>query len=98
MALRKKYLKSKPVCKVSFDFPAEAAPHAKKVELVGSFNNWEPVNMRKVKDNYTRTLDLPVDQKFEFRYRVDGETWENDWKADAYVPNDAGTENSVVVV
>jgi 1,4-alpha-glucan branching enzyme len=98
MALRKKYLKSKPVCKVSFDFPLEAAPEAKKVELVGEFNNWEPIEMRKSKGNFTRTLDLPVDQQFEFRYRIDKKIWENDWHADAYVPNNIDSENSVVTV
>jgi len=33
-----------------------------------------------------------------FRYLVDGERWENDWAADAYVPNPFGGEDSVVEV
>ena len=98
MALRKKYLKSKPVCKVSFDFPLEAAPDAKKVELLGSFNNWEPITMRKSKNTFTRTVDLPVNENYEFRYRIDESIWENDWSADAYVTNNIDAENSVVKV
>jgi 1,4-alpha-glucan branching enzyme len=98
MALRKKYLKSKPVCKVSFDLPVDVAPTAKKVELVGSFNNWEPISMRKNKTVFTKTVDLPVERSYEFRYRIDGEIWENDWSADAYVNNGFNAENSVVTL
>ncbi len=29
---------------------------------------------------------------------VDGEWWENHWEADAYIPNDFGSEDSVVDV
>jgi 1,4-alpha-glucan branching enzyme len=96
MALSKRYLKSKPICKVRFDLPAEAAPQARTVELLGSFNDWQPVKMRKDKGLYTRTLDLPAGEQFEFRYRIDGERWENDWEADAYVPNGLAGENSVL--
>ena len=37
MAIKKQFLKSKPVCKVTFSLPAE---EAKKVSVVGSFNEW----------------------------------------------------------
>ena len=37
MAIKKQFLKSKPVCKVTFSLPAE---EAKKVSVVGSFNDW----------------------------------------------------------
>ena len=39
--IAKKFLKSKPVCKATFTLPAEAAQGAKKVFLVGDFNNWD---------------------------------------------------------
>ena len=32
----------------------------------------------------------------EFRYLIDGKTWQNDWYADDYVPNAFGSENSVL--
>ena len=38
MAITKQYLKSKPVCKVTFSVPAE---EAKEVKVVGTFNNWD---------------------------------------------------------
>jgi len=96
MALKKKFLKSKPICRVSFQVPGPMAAKAKKVELVGSFNNWEPIAMRKVKDGFTRTVDLETGAAHEFRYCVNGQEWLNDTEADAYVPNSFSTENSVV--
>lgn len=37
MAITKNYLKSKAVCKITFDIPAEA----EKLAVVGDFNNWD---------------------------------------------------------
>jgi 1,4-alpha-glucan branching enzyme len=96
MSLRKKYLKSKPICKVSFDFPVEEYPEAKKVELMASFNDWQPVELRKSKGQFTRTFDLETGQNYQFRYRINEEQWENDSAADAYVPNGIDGDNSVV--
>lgn len=99
MALRKKFLKSKPICKVSFDFAAERVNEpVKEVELVASFNNWDPIAMRKVKDQFTRTVDLETGSNYQFRYRVNGEIWENDEAADAYQPNGIDGDNSVVAI
>ena len=98
MSIKKQYLKSKPVCKVTFTIEAEAA---KKVALVGSFNDWnakkEP--LKKLKNGtFKGTIDLEKDNSYEFKYIVDGE-YVNDTEADAYVWNDfAGAENSVVTV
>jgi hypothetical protein len=82
MSLSKRYLKSKPLCKVTFKLPKEAAPVSGSVFLVGDFN---------------ATLDLPTGSSFQFRYLRDDGSWENDWQADSYVPNPFGDgENSVV--
>ncbi len=40
MSLKKQFLKSKPVCKVSFRLDASEALGANKVQLLGDFNNW----------------------------------------------------------
>jgi len=37
MAIKKQFLKSKPVCKVTFSIQAE---NAENVAVVGSFNDW----------------------------------------------------------
>ncbi|GAA0749636.1 MULTISPECIES: isoamylase early set domain-containing protein [Flavobacteriaceae] len=97
MAIKKQYLKSKPVCKVTFSVPAE---EAKKVTVVGTFNEWKEkkdFQLKKLKNGtFKGTVDLEKDNSYEFRYIVDG-TYTNDEAADAYAWNDyAGAENSVL--
>jgi len=97
MAITKQYLKSKPVCKVTFTVPAE---EAKKVAVVGTFNEWNPkkaVQLKKLKNgNFKGAVDLEKDTSYEFRYMVDG-TYINDDQADAYAWNAyAAAENGVL--
>jgi hypothetical protein len=42
MSIKKQYLKSKPVCKVTFRIPKEVANGTRMAALVGEFNNWNP--------------------------------------------------------
>tara|TARA_R110001592_G_scaffold59620_3_gene180931 strand:- start:10778 stop:11086 length:309 start_codon:yes stop_codon:yes gene_type:complete len=102
MAIQKKYLKSKQICKVKFELPKESALEAKKVCIVGEFNNWDPQAgaMKKQKNgSFAMTLDLNTGSEYQFRYILDGERWENDPEADKYTPNNVcGADNSVVVV
>lgn len=100
MSLTKKYLKSKPVCKVTFKLLKEQCNAADKASLSGEFNNWQETPMKRLKSgDFTLTLDLEKDSKYEFRYLLNEDTWENDWAADAYVPSPMSfEENSVVVV
>lgn len=99
MSLSKKPLKSRPVCKVTFSLPSEIANGAQSIALAGEFNGWSmdahPLK-RKRDGTYAITVDLEPDQHYQFRYVIDGERWENDDSADAYVPNELGTENSVI--
>lgn len=102
MSLKKKYLKSKPVCKATFALPVEAAPDASAVHLVGDFNNWQenatPLVRRK-SGVYSVTVDLEQDKDYQFRYLINGESWENEWEADSYrATSIAGVENSVISV
>ncbi|WP_224488820.1 isoamylase early set domain-containing protein [Robertkochia flava] len=96
MAISKQYLKSRPVCKVTFTVPAS---EAKKVAVVGDFNEWNPKKaaLKKLKNgNFKGTLDLPVEQSYEFRYLIDGD-YVNEEQADGFRWNDyAGTENAVL--
>ncbi len=99
--MKKRFLKTKPVCKVTFELPPEAASDASEVALVGEFNGWDTTGfrMKRRKDgSYSITLDLPVNQEYQFKYLIDGR-WENDWNADTYRDNHIGDcENSVVIV
>jgi 1,4-alpha-glucan branching enzyme len=96
--LKKQYLKSKPICKVTFYLPA--AVKAETVHLVGDFNNWDEhaTPMKKLKDDrFTVMLELEAGKEYQFRYLVDQSEWHNDWEADKYVPNPFSGDNSVVV-
>ena len=100
MSLTKQCLKSKPVTKVTFRLPAEAAPGAETVFLVGDFNDWDPkaTPMTRLKNGeFKVTMDLEAGRDYSFRYLIEGREWENDWAADRYVPSGIeGAENSVV--
>ena len=41
---------------------------------------------------------LEAGKSYRFRYLLDGERWENDWDADAYKPNEFGTDDSILEV
>ena len=96
MAITKQYLKSKPICKITFTVPE---PDAKKVSVVGDFNKWNAKKnpLKKLKNGtFKGVIDLEKGKKYQFRYLVD-DVFKNEEKADAYIWNDfAGTENAVL--
>ncbi|WP_405608129.1 isoamylase early set domain-containing protein [Polaribacter sp. Asnod1-A03] len=96
MAIKKQFLKSKPVCKVTFTVPAE---EAESVAVVGCFNEWdvEATPLKKLKNgSFKGTVDLESGKSYEFRYIVDGE-YTNEPDADGSVWSDfASAENSVL--
>ncbi|NMH87690.1 isoamylase early set domain-containing protein [Flavivirga algicola] len=98
MAITKQYLKSKPVCKVTFSVPAK---EANEVTVVGTFNEWDTksTTLKKLKNGtFKGTVDLEKNNSYEFRYVVDG-TYVNDEQADAYTWNAyADAENGVLNV
>lgn len=95
--LKKAYTPKRTVCKVTFSIPAEWA--SKSVALVGDFNNWNEKSdkLEKNGDKWEVTMRLKPETTYRYRYLVDGEKWENDDAADQYVPNDFGSEDSVVI-
>jgi len=99
--MAKKYLKSKPLCKVTFHLPKEGTLAAQSVTLAGDFNNWDqqatPMKRRKNGD-FMVIMELEKDRDYRFRYCIDGERWETDWSADRFAPNPFGGYDSVVVV
>jgi 1,4-alpha-glucan branching enzyme len=99
--IKKQYIKSGSVCKVTFTLPKEAAPEAKQVHIAGDFNNWDcnSTSMKKLRNgNFSITLALDTGREYRFRYLIDHKKWENDWNADKYVPNSYSCYDSVVVV
>jgi 1,4-alpha-glucan branching enzyme len=99
--IKKEYLKTKDVCKVTFRLPKVAASGAMKASIVGDFNNWNiyATPMKKLKSgDFTITLELEPNKEYQFRYLIDDDRWENDWNADKYVKSPFGSDNSVVYV
>ncbi|MBX2858736.1 MAG: isoamylase early set domain-containing protein [Cellvibrionaceae bacterium] len=102
MSIKKKYLKSKPICKVKFIAPDPIVTGAKSICLAGDFNGWDlnVTKLRKQRDgSYATTLDLAPGAEYGYRFVIDGQRWENDYSADKYKPTGVCMEeNSVVVV
>ena len=101
MSLKKAFSKDKKTCSVTSTVEAEAAQAAKKINLAGDFNSWSSTDtpMKPAKDgSFSVKQDLEVDKEYQFRYLLDGYKWENDWKADKYVPAPySNADNSVVI-
>ena len=101
MSLKKQFYETKPVCKVTFILPKEIANSARKVNLAGDFNHWNPdsIPMKKHRGGeYKATVALEKGKEYQFRYLIDGNSWINENEADKLVPNEFQTENSVVIV
>jgi 1,4-alpha-glucan branching enzyme len=100
--LKKKYVKSRDVCKVAFVVAKKELPEDVDVEnihLVGDFNDWkkDATPMREnSKGDFRVEIDLTPDSVYQFRYLINNTDWYNDWEADEYRPNDQGGDNCVV--
>lgn len=102
MSLAKKYLKTRPVCKVTFTLPPLRHNRTDKVSLIGDFNGWDAdaMPMKRRKDgSWSLEVELEPGHEYQFLYQLGGELYANDDAADAYIPNPFGTgENSVIRV
>lgn len=96
---RKEYTKTGRSCRVTFELPAEV--NAQTASLCGDFNDWDPAShpMKRRKDgSYNVTISLKPGRKYRYRFWLDNERWENDWSAESYVPNDFGSEDSLISI
>ena len=101
MSIKKQYLKSKPVCKLSFRVTKEEVQSADTVKIVGEFNEWDKdaAPMKKLKSgDFTQTLDLETGKEYQFKYLVNDTVWANETEADKMVPTGIvqGEFNSVI--
>ncbi|HUZ43689.1 MAG TPA: isoamylase early set domain-containing protein [Acidimicrobiales bacterium] len=66
--------------------------------VAGEFNNWSRLEHPMIRGSrgFTVTISLPAGATYRFRYLIDATRWENDWDADAYLPNAHGQDDSVV--
>ncbi len=101
--LKKQYVKSRQLSKITFEIPQEELPEgvdAQTVHLVGDFNDWDPIAtpMKKRKNGgFKITLELEPGCEYHFRYLLDGEFWCNEWHADGYASNSFGADNCIVI-
>ncbi|MCZ2100063.1 MAG: isoamylase early set domain-containing protein [Chitinophagales bacterium] len=97
MSIVKKYQATKGNYKVTFSYPATEG--IKEVQVLGDFNNWnsnEAPKLKKVKGDFTASVELNAGNSYEFKYLVNGSVWENDQQADQLVPGFYGALNGVV--
>jgi predicted transcriptional regulator len=84
---------------VTFTLPADVL--AGTVALCGEFNEWSADDVRLERGgdgSWRATVPLEPGRSYRYRYLLDGQRWENDRRADGYVPNPLGSTDSVVVV
>jgi 1,4-alpha-glucan branching enzyme len=92
--IKKKFFKTKDECEVTFELDVETA---EAVAVVGEFNDWQPIEMKQAKDGSFKTkVRLPKEGRFQFRYLIDKQDWQNDETADAFLTNEFGGKNSVI--
>lgn len=95
--IKKQYLKSRPVCKVTFQLPS--IMDAETIKLAGDFNNWSATPMEQLKDGRFKTVvELEQGRDYQFRYLVNDQEWMNEEEADSYVSTPFNSENSVLSV
>jgi 1,4-alpha-glucan branching enzyme len=82
---------------VRFAMPADHLD-AHTVHLVGEFNDWSHTDhpMSRRGNQFVTEVSLAPGLTYRYKFLIDGTRWENDWTADAYVPNEFGGDDSVI--
>ena len=83
----------------SVTFTVDPGVGAQTAAVCGDWNDWSAdadVMRRGAAGGFSLTVDLDAGRTYRFRYLLDGQRWDNDWAADAYVPNSFGGDDSVV--
>jgi hypothetical protein len=85
--------------RASVTFTIDPAVAPTRASVCGEWNDWSPdvhPMTRSADGSFSVTIELDAGHAYRFRYLIDGAVWENDWAADAYVPNGFGGDDSVV--
>ncbi|HEV3226769.1 MAG TPA: isoamylase early set domain-containing protein [Acidimicrobiales bacterium] len=87
--------------KVKVTFRLPAATGVTKAWVAGDWNGWSQTADEmhsNARGGLECTLTLEPGRSYRFRYYLGEERWENDWDADAYVDNEFGGADSVLVL
>ncbi len=85
--------------KARVTFTIDPSVGAQTAAVCGEWNDWSAdadVMHRDAGGGFSVTVGLDAGRAYRFRYLLDGQRWDNDWAADAYVRNDFGGDDSVV--
>jgi 1,4-alpha-glucan branching enzyme len=85
--------------RASVTFTLDPGVGAQTAAVCGEWNDWSAgadVMHRDAEGGFSLTLALDAGRAYRFRYLLDDQRWENDWAADAYLPNSFGGDDSVV--
>jgi 1,4-alpha-glucan branching enzyme len=85
--------------KARVTFTVDPRAGAQTAAVCGEWNDWSAdadVMRRDAEGGFSLTVDLDAGRAYRFRYLLDGQRWDNDWSADAYVPNGFGGDDSIV--
>jgi hypothetical protein len=85
--------------KAAVTFTLDPRVGARRAAVCGEWNAWSRESHVMAPDHeggFALTVVLEPGRAYRFRYLLDGERWENDWAADAYVPNAFGGDDSLV--
>ena len=90
---------SEPGGTASVTFTLSPSVGAQTAAVCGEWNGWSlsaDVMCRDADGGFSVTVELEAGRAYRFRYLLDGVRWDNDWAADAYLPNSYGGDDSVV--
>ena len=85
--------------KARVTFTVDPRAGAQTAAVCGEWNDWSAgagLMHRDAEGGFSLTVDLDPGRAYRFRYLLDGDRWDNDWAADAYVRNGFAGDDSVV--
>ena len=85
--------------RASVTFTLDPGAGAQTAAVCGEWNDWSAgadIMRRDAEGGFSLTVDLAAGRTYRYRYLIDGQRWDNDWAADAYLPNSFGGDDSVV--
>jgi hypothetical protein len=95
MAIKKQFVKTKPVCKVTFSVKRQMRLQLLEILTIGTQRR----TLNKLKNGtFKGVFSIDKDAAYEFKYVIDG-AFVNETEADSFKWNEfAGAENSVLEV